>query len=288
MVQSGYRLGDRTVEVQFGGGHLAGAELVLEPLHRESVQSSVPVAQFQVEHRQAFSAGPVALRPGEGEGHVGGHGRCEPLPAIEPPAAIGALPRLRERPADVRAAGGLGHPLAAGPEAFRIPRREAGQCAIGQTGISGVQKRTGGAVSHGQRARVDVAGGMKQVHERELQEPFMAAHGVLFVSGGYQAMFRRNIPRAMPERRDLHRVDPVAPGIPAHKARLAEPVRQLHVVELTARQPGHRAEARARLRKERLRHTALDPFPQPRVRDPRIRQPWAVLRKEFHVRYRSC
>ena len=111
----------RAVEQQFRGRHLARAELVLEPVDADAVQAAGVVADLDVEHRQALAARRIALRPRQRQRHLRGDRRGEPLAAVQAPAAVAVLHGARLGAADVGAAGGLGHPLAAGPE--RAPDR---------------------------------------------------------------------------------------------------------------------------------------------------------------------
>ncbi len=103
-------LGESAVELQLRGRERARAELVLQAVDADAVQAALGPLQLEVEHRQTATAGTVALRSRQGQCHVGGGRRGEPLVAVEAPA-FGRLPGDGFRKADVGAADALGHPL---------------------------------------------------------------------------------------------------------------------------------------------------------------------------------
>ncbi len=254
----------RAIEHQLGRRHLARAELVLEPVDADAVQPAVGVAHLDVEHREALAARRIALGPRERERHLRGDGRREPLAAVQAPAALVVRYRPRLGAADVGAAGGLGHPLAAGPERRGVARGEARQRAIDQRLVAGVQQAARRAVRHRQRAGVDVRRRVEQVDLEELRDARVATHRRL-VTGRDQAVLGGEALGLAPQRRDLDFVDALAPGIPLREHRLVGEIGLLQPVQVAAGERAELAQLAAQLRHDRRGQRALDPRTQQRI-----------------------
>ena len=221
----------RAVEGQLRGRHLAGAQLVLEPVDADAGrQPALVVADLDVEQGQATAAVGVAVGAAERERHLGGGRRGEPLGAVQGPATV-VPARDRLRQADVGAAGALGHPLARGPRPGRIARQQAGQGALGELAVAALDQRAGGAVGHRQRAGVDVERGAQHVDQGELVDARVRAEAVL-VAGGDQAVAGGEPGRLLPQRADLDVIDAAAPRIPRGVDRLVEAIGELEPVQL--------------------------------------------------------
>jgi hypothetical protein len=167
---AGDQHGRRAVERELGGRHLARAELVLQALDADSVEPAGGVAALDVEQCEPAAARAVALGARERQRHLRRRGAREPLLAVQSPAAVGVRTRDRLRAADVRPAGRLRHPLAAGPERSGIAARQARHRALDQRVVGRREQRARGAVGHRERARVDVRDRVEQVDERELAQ----------------------------------------------------------------------------------------------------------------------
>ena len=155
----------------------------MKPLGEPSAQPGL-----HIEERQALAARRVALGPGQGQGHLRGGGRGEPLASVEPPAPVVVLARLGAGKAHVGAAGALGHPLAGGPEALRVAGGEAaaprGPPAPGCRCPAGCARRRRSWPGGRCRCRCD---GMEQVDQGGLVEAGSGSRGAALVGDGHQA-----------------------------------------------------------------------------------------------------
>ena len=255
-------------------GTLRVPSLSLRRSTRMRVQAALGVAQLDVEHREALAARGVALGPRERERHLRGDRRGEPLATVQPPGRA-VLHGARLGTADVRSAGGLGHPLPAGPERRGIARGQVRHGARDQRLVARLEQRARRAVGHRERAGVDVRRRMEEIHLRELLDARVAPVGAL-VGRRDEAVAQREPLGLAPQRRHLDRVDPVAPGVPLHEARLVEPVGELQPVELAA---GDGAEL-VELGLEVAQHVGRQHAPQPAAEQRVV----AVLVAEFRAR----
>ena len=145
--------------------------------------------------------------------------RGEPFASVQPPAAV-FLARDGFGAGDIRTAGVLRHPLPADPELLRIAAQEMRQCAFDQFLVLGGLDRGDGAVGHRQRARVELARAMEQIHHRELMHARVRAVR-RFVTRRDDAVLRRQRLRGDPCRREFETVDAFAPRIPLRQLRFA-------------------------------------------------------------------
>ena len=223
-------------------GTLRVPSLSLRRLTRCLVQRARRVARLDVEQREPAAAGRIALGARERERHLRGGRGGEPLRAVQPQAlAVGARDRLGEP--DVGAAGALGHPLARRPGAVGIAAGEARDRALDQRAVAVGEQRPRRAVGHRQRAGVDVGRRVEQVDERELVHARERAVRAL-VGGRDQPVLGGDARCLAPERRDLDAIDALAPGIPLREHRLVEAVRELQLVQRSARELAHLIERR--------------------------------------------
>jgi hypothetical protein len=210
--------GRRAVQVDLRGGQLARAELILEAVEFDVAPAAVGLARFQVEQCEVFRALRGILRPRQRERGLRIDRRREPFAPVQAPASV-FLARDGFARRYVGPACGLGHPLSADPLLGRVAAEEMRQRAFDQACIPRRLQRDRGAVGHRQRAGVELAGTMEQVHHCKL----VHARGVRvqrFVAGRDQAIARRDRLCCFPRRSQLDAIDALAPGRPMRQSRL--------------------------------------------------------------------
>ena len=276
-----HRGGPRAVERQLGGGELAGAELVLEPVHEDPVGAAVLVPRLDVEEGEAARAGGAPLGARQRERHLGGGGRAEPLRPEEPPASA-VPPRDGLGAGHVRAPGALGHPLPARPRPGGIARGEPRHGAGDEGGVAGGEQRPRRAVGHGERAGVDVDRRLEHVDHRHLVQPGERPVPPL-VRGGHEAVARRERRRLAPERGELDAVHAAPPRVPLHEARLRLALGLLQLEQPAPRELAELEQLRLDLPQGVGRQRAGEVLAEEGVGGVRVREPRRVL-EEGHVR----
>ncbi len=212
-----HRIG--TVKMDFRRGQLARAELVLELIDANAVPTAIRCMRFQVEHGKRMATGSGSARSRKRQCHVADHRGREPLAPRQSPMPVAILPGLGFGVADVRATGQFRHPLAGKPECRDISGSQARNCVCDQCVVGGGLERGGGAIGHGQRAGVELAGDVMQVDTQELVATRVFPVACL-VSCGDQAVAGGDFGAALPHRGGFDAVNAIADGIKAREDRL--------------------------------------------------------------------
>ncbi len=210
--------GRRAVESELGGRELARPELVLEPVDAQVRRPAAGVAGLDVEERQPRPPGGLPSGRASVSAIWAAIAEVNHLrPQSRQPPVVGRRARHGLGEADVGAAGALGHPLAAGPEALRVAGGQARHGALDQRPLAAREEGVRGAVGHRQRAAIDVGRGGEEVDERELVEAREPAVAPLVGRRDHAALGGEPL-GAAPERRHLDLVDALAPGAPSGSA----------------------------------------------------------------------
>ena len=235
----------RAVEFEFSGRHFARAEFIFKAIDDDTIGQSLRITGLDIKQRQSFAARRVAHGARQRQRHLRRDGRGEPLAAVQPPGA-GFIARHGFTQAHVGAAGGFGHPLAAGPEQTRIAAGEVRHGARDEPVVARCHQRLGGAIGHGERATVDVGRRRKQIGQRKLMHARKFAVPP-FVRDGDQTLLCGKAFRRAPQRRHIDAVDAVTPRIPRHMHGFTGAIRQLKSIQFAAREFTHVREGRLNL-----------------------------------------